>query len=84
LTVADSATVAPTATDAVGGDTVTVVTTGVGDVTVILEIPDFPADIAVIVADPAPTPATTPPGLTLAAAALLLDQVTLSPLITLP
>jgi hypothetical protein len=87
LTVAESATVAPTAIDAVGGATVTVVTTGGGggaEVRVTLEVPNFPAHVAVIAADPAATPVTTPLELTVAAAGLLVDQVTLCPLITLP
>jgi hypothetical protein len=88
LTVAESATVAPTTIDAVEGATVTVVTTGGGgggaEVTVTLEVPNFPAHVAVIVADPAPTPVTTPLALTVAAAALLVDQTTVCPLITLP
>ena len=65
----------------------TVVTTGGGggvDVTVTVALPDFPAHIAVIVAEPAATPVTTPLAFTVAAAVLLLDQLTLCPLITLP
>ena len=84
MTVAESATVAPTFIVAVGGLTVTVVTTGGGDATVMLELPDFPAHVAVIVAEPAATPVTMPVELTVAAAALLVDQVTVCPVITFP
>jgi hypothetical protein len=87
LTVAVSVTVALTFTDADDGATVTVVTTGGGggvEVTVTLELPDLPAHVAVIVAVPAATPVTTPLELAVAALALLVDQVTLCPLITLP
>jgi hypothetical protein len=82
-----SPTVAPTFIEAVGGETVTVVTTGTGGgdaVTVTLDVPDFPAQVAVIVADPAATPVTTPLALTVATAELLVDQVTVCPVITLP
>jgi hypothetical protein len=46
-------------------------------------VPDFPAQVAVIVAEPAATPVTTPFAFTVAAA-LSLDHVTVCPLITLP
>ena len=65
----------------------TVVTTGVGGgaaVTVIAEVPDLPELVAVMVADPAATPVTTPLALTVAAAVLLLAQVTACPVITFP
>jgi len=87
LTVAVSDVVAPTAIDAEAGDTVTVVTTGAGGgeaVTVMEDVPDFPAQVAVIVAEPAATPVTTPAALTVAAAALFVDHVTVCPLITFP
>jgi hypothetical protein len=73
--------------DADAGDTVTVVTTGAGGgvaVTVIAAVPDFPAHVAVIVAEPAPAPDTTPLELTVAADALLVDQVTVCPVIVFP
>jgi hypothetical protein len=47
-------------------------------------VPDFPAQVAVIVAEPAATPVTTPFAFTVAAAALSLDHVTVCPVITLP
>jgi hypothetical protein len=71
----------------VGGVTVTVVTTGAGgggEVTATLAVPDFPAVVAVIVAEPAATPVTTPFELTVAAAGLLVDQAMLWPVITFP
>jgi hypothetical protein len=49
-----------------------------------LEVPDFPELVAVIVAEPAATPVTTPLELTVAAAALFVAHVTVCPLITLP
>ena len=76
FTVAESATVAPTFIDAVGGATVTVVTTGGADVTVTLEVPVFPAHVAVTVAEPAATPLTKPLALTVATFALLVVHVT--------
>jgi hypothetical protein len=66
---------------------VTVVTTGGGggdEVTVTLAVPNFPAQVAVIVAKPAATPVTTPFAFTIAAAVLSLDQLTVCPLMTLP
>jgi hypothetical protein len=51
---------------------------------VIADVPDTPAAPAVIVADPAATPLTMPVELTVAAAALLVDHVTVWPLIVLP
>jgi hypothetical protein len=79
--------VAPTPNDTVEGATVTVVTTGGGgdvEVTVTLAVPNFPAQAAVMVAEPAATPVTTPFAFTVAAVVLSLDQLTLCPLITLP
>ena len=84
MTVAESATVAPTAIDAVEGATVTVVTTGGGKVTVTLEVPDFPAHVAVIVAEPPAMPVTTPLEFTVAAAGLLVDHAMVCPVITFP
>jgi hypothetical protein len=49
-----------------------------------VEVPVFPELVAVIVAEPAATPVTTPPAFTVAAAALLVVQVTVCPVITLP
>ena len=79
--------VLPATIDADGGLTVTVVTTGGGGaaaVTVIADVPDFPAHVAVIVADPAPTPVTTPLEFTVATAASLVDHVMAWPLMTVP
>ena len=56
---------------------------GGGSVTVIVELPDLPELVAVIVADPAATPDTTPE-LTVATPVLLDDHVTLWPDIVLP
>jgi len=82
--VAESATVAPAAIVALGGDTVTVVTTGATAVTVIAEVPVLPAHVAVIVAEPAATPVTTPLAFTVAAAVLLDVHAIVCPVITLP
>jgi hypothetical protein len=49
-----------------------------------LDVPVFPELVAVIVADPAATPVTTPLEFTVAAAALLVVHVTVCPVITLP
>jgi hypothetical protein len=49
-----------------------------------LDVPVFPELVAVIVAEPAATPVTTPLEFTVAAAELLVDQVTVCPVITLP
>ena len=68
-------TVEPATTDADEGATVTVVTTSGAAVTVIAEVPDFPELVAVIVAEPAATPETTPLEFTVADA-LLLDHET--------
>jgi deoxyribose-phosphate aldolase len=84
LTVAWRVVVVPATIDTDGGATVTVVTTGGTAVTVMLDVPVFPELVAVIVAEPAATPVTTPLELTVAAAVLLLDQVTVCPVITLP
>ena len=62
----------------------TVVTTGATAVTVIADVPDLPPLVAVIIAEPAATPETTPLEFTVAAAALLVDQVTVCPVIALP
>jgi hypothetical protein len=76
--------VAPANIDADVGATVTVVTTGGTAVTVMLDVPVFPEIVAVIVAEPAVTPLTTPLEFTVAAAALLVDHVTVCPVMTLP
>jgi hypothetical protein len=76
FTVALSGNVAPTSTDPEVGETVTLVTTGATAVTVIAAVPTFPDDVAVIVAEPAATPLTTPLAFTVADAALFVDQVT--------
>jgi hypothetical protein len=82
--VAVKATVAPTAIDAVGGATVTVVTTGGSAVTVMVAVPVFPDAVALMVAEPAATPLTVPLELTVATVALLVDQVTVWPVMTIP
>jgi hypothetical protein len=51
---------------------------------VIVEVPVLPELVAVIVAEPAATPVTTPLAFTVAAAALLVVHVTVCPVITLP
>jgi hypothetical protein len=81
FTVAVKACVAPARIEALDGATVTVVGVGGGGgggtaVTVTLAVPDLPDDVAVIVAEPAATPVTTPLPLTVAAAVLLDDHVT--------
>ena len=78
MTVAVNVVVEPTFTEADPGDTVTVVTTGAGGgaVTVTVAVPDFPELEAVIVADPAATPVTTPLPFTVATPVLFEDQVT--------
>jgi hypothetical protein len=53
-------------------------TTGTA-VTDTVALPLFPSDVAVIVADPEPTPATTPAAETVATAGALVDQVTERP-----
>src|SRR4029077_6110584 len=75
--VAVSCTVAPCWTLAGGGVTVTEAT-GTA-VTVIAEVPLLPSDVAVIVAEPAATPVTSPLPFTVATAVLLLAQVTTRP-----
>ena len=51
---------------------------------VMLEVPLLPDDVAVIVANPAVTPVTTPLELTVATEASLVDHVMVWPVITLP
>jgi hypothetical protein len=47
-------------------------------------LPSLPSEVAVIVAEPALTPATTPLAETVAIAGSLVDHVTLRPVSTLP
>jgi hypothetical protein len=84
FTVAERVVVAPATIEAAEGATVTVVTTAGCAVTVIAAVPDFPEHVAVIVADPAAIPETTPDELTVAAEALLVDHAIVWPFITLP
>jgi hypothetical protein len=79
--VAVSCVVCPTVTLAVVGATLTDAT-GTG-VTVTLDVPLFPSLVAVIVAEPAATPVTTPLDETVAMLVLELDQVTARPVSTL-
>jgi hypothetical protein len=80
--VAASCVVPATVMLAVAGLTVTDAT-GTG-VTVTVAVPLLPSLVAVIVAVPAPAPLTRPLPLTVATARLLLDQVTVRPVSTLP
>jgi hypothetical protein len=77
-------TFAPATTDGVAGATVTVVTTCGTAVTLTLAVPVFPELVAVIVAEPGPTPVTTPPELTVAMLGLLVDHSITWSDITLP
>src|SRR2546427_46285 len=80
--VAANGTVWPTCTDAVAGFTVTDATGTV--LTVIVAVPLCPSEVAVIVAEPAATPVTSPLALTVATAGLPLDQATVRPASELP
>src|SRR5207248_5361976 len=80
--VAVSCTVAPCCTLAGDGLTVTAATGSA--VTVMLEVPLLPSDVAVMVAVPAATPLTSPLPSTGATDVLLLDHVTTRPVSTLP
>src|SRR6266576_55299 len=80
--VAVSSTVLPSFTLAGDGLTVTEAT-GTG-VTVIRDVPLLPSDVAVIVAEPATTPLTSPLPFTVATEVLVLDQVTTRPVSGLP
>jgi hypothetical protein len=84
FTAADRVVVVPVWMEADGGETVTVVTTWGGAVTVTTDVPVFPALAALIVAEPAATPVTIPAALTVAAMALLVDHATDWSLIGLP
>ena len=53
-------------------------------VTAMTAVPPWPSLVAVIVADPAATPVTSPFPLTVATPLLLLDQVTVLPVTTVP
>src|SRR5436309_1374696 len=75
--VAVSCTVWPTGTDAVLGLTVTDATGTV--LTVIVAVPLWPSEVAVIVAEPPAAPVTSPLPLTVATAVLLLAQLTARP-----
>src|SRR5438876_735282 len=77
-----SCTVAPTSTTAVAGLTVTDATGTFATVT--LAVPLFPSLVAVIVADPAATPVTSPAADTVAIAVFELVQLITRPLSTLP
>src|SRR2546422_897711 len=77
LGVAVSGTVCPTGTLADVGATATDATGTL--VTVILDEPLCPSEVAVIVATPTATPVTTPLALTAATAVLLLNQLTARP-----
>jgi len=78
--------------EADAGLTETVVTTGegggggggAGAVTVMVDVPVLPEFVAVIVAEPAEMPLTTPELLTEATAGLLLDHVTVCPAMAAP
>src|SRR5439155_21048864 len=80
--VAVSCVVAPTVRLAVAGLTVTEATGTL--VTVMADVPLCPSLVAVIVAEPAATPVTNPFAETVAAAALLVAQVTTRPLRAVP
>src|SRR6266568_3950320 len=82
--VAVSWTVAPTRIVAELGVTVTEATGTVATVTVIADVPLWPSDVAVMVAEPAATPDTTPLAFTLATAPLLLDHDTVRPVSGFP
>lgn len=83
--VAVSATVFPFLTDADDGVTVTVATgSGAAATTVMLDVPDFPSLVAVIVAVPGATACTNPLTDTVATAELLVVQLTARPLSGLP
>src|SRR5947208_7463450 len=82
LGVAVSCTVLPTATPAVAGVTVTDAT-GTG-VTVLAAVPFWPSLVAVIVAEPAALPVTSPVPVTAATDGLLLGHVPEPPVRTLP
>src|SRR5437016_2688002 len=78
--VAVSCTVCPTRMLAVAGETATEATDATGtSVTVTVALPAFPSLVAVIVAVPTTTLATSPLPLTVATLGLLLDHITVRP-----
>ena len=81
--VAVSCTVCPTVTLGVAGETLTDATGASTAVTVAEAVPLFPSLVAVIVAEPAATPVTTPLEDTVAMPVLELDHVTARPVSTL-
>src|SRR5256886_15968984 len=80
--VAVSCTFCPACT--LAGDGLTVTEATGTAVTVMLDVPLLPSDVAVMVAEPAVTPLTTPLPSTVATDVLLLDHVTTRPVSTLP
>src|SRR5438093_163346 len=80
--VAVSCTVCPAST--LAGDGLTVTEATGTAVTVTTDVPLLPSDVAVIVAEPAVTPLTSPLPFTVATDVLLLDQVTTRPVSGLP
>jgi hypothetical protein len=80
--VADSCCVAPTSRLVAAGLTVTLATGMFA--TVMADVPLIPSLVAVIVAEPAATPATNPLALTVATAVLLLAHVTTRPVSATP
>ena len=76
--------VVPTAIDAVDGVTDTEPTAGVPGVTLTSVEPDLPSLVAIIMAEPAVLPITTPSVVTVATAAFEEDQVTVRPASTFP
>src|SRR3989441_6136238 len=82
LGVAVSCTVCPTVTLADAGLTATDATGTL--VTVTVAVPPLPSLVAVIIADPAATPVTTPLALTVAVAPLLVAHITTRPLSAFP
>lgn len=83
--VAVNVTLLPLFTDVDDGLTVTVATgSGAAATTVMLDVPDFPSLVAVIVAVPGATACTNPLTDTVATAELFVDQLTVRPLSGLP
>src|SRR5919108_1750378 len=80
--VADSWRVPPTVSVAVAGETLTVVTGG--RFTVIDDVPLTPSLVAVMVAEPAPAPVTSPVDDTVATPLAFVVQVTVRPVSTFP
>jgi len=82
LSVANSCCVCPVTSEDDCGLTATDATDALA--TVMRTVPDFPADVAVIVAEPEATPETRPADETLATDGFELDQVAMRPVSTLP